>query len=271
MGRNGHVLTIYSGGVCNLALYGNGDCPRNKAVGWYAGKIDAAALAWLKAAMADKRFTEFPEPEAFVPEGLAFSISNGQVRKGFGAAMDGPVKTTPFMDELLERLQAIRAQILAGQPVAGYAAEVRNAVLDASGRKLSLDLVFTNPGSESIRLFMPGTEQNLYGGVSFLAEPALGAWQSEYHDYQSVPKGYAPMPTDEGFVDLGPDQTFSISYKVLLPEKDMSMGLASIAVGAQLAAMPVKTSPNLISLPAAPLRLGFYGLTPLEPPLRAKL
>ena len=80
------------------------------------------------------------------------------------------------------------------------------------------------------------------GGVSFLAESALGAWQSEYHDYQSVPKGYTPMPTDEGFVDLGPDQTFSISYKVLPPEKDMSMGLASAAVDAQLAATPVISS-----------------------------
>lgn len=48
------------------------------------------------------------------------------------------------------------------------------------------------------------------------------------------------------------------------------MGLASIAVDAELTAMPVKTSANIISLPAGPLRVGFYGHAPLDPPLKLK-
>ena len=213
MVRDGHVLTVYANGVCNLALYGNGGagCPPNKAVGWYAEKIDPASLAWLKEAMADKQFTEFPEPEAFVPEGLLFSISNEKARKSFGTAMDGPVRTTPFMDELIERLQGICTRILVGQPVAGFFAEVRNTALNASGRELSLDLAFTNPGSEPIRLFTPGSEQNPHGGISFLVEPMAGAWQSELRDYLSEPVLYDPSPTADGSVELGGGPNFQHS------------------------------------------------------------
>mgnify|MGYP003592789402 CR=1 FL=1 len=97
-----------------------------------------------------------------------------------------------------------------------------------------------------------------------------GAWQSELRDYLSEPVLYDPSPTADGSVELGAGQTFSIRYKVLLPKRDLSMGLASIAVDAELTAMPVKTSANIISLPAGPLRVGFYGHAPLDPPLKLK-
>ena len=63
-----------------------------------------------------------------------------------------------------------------------------------------------------------------------------------------------------------PLRPFSLFLLLAIMPSRFALGLASIVVDVVFTATPAKTSPDIISLPAAPLRLGFYRLPPLTRP-----